>query len=364
MVLNAPSIKNFIPSEAVNVFPLLLFLLFFLTQINLKLSVNKELKLTIICVFIFFTYLLLYGLFMSLDSFSLFTLIKYIVIMATVILATLLANRNNIRAFLYICLIWGLFMAFAVIIEQISLARLHYLQIGHPVAIAVIISGVFYFKNDNISNKILFISISIFCLFTLSTLYGRSPFLFSLIVILSLCLLYLHRYKKSIFVIAITLLSLLFVTAYNVIISILPQHIGIRVLSLLEGENNRYELWSSSIQYIIENPFGYGLESSWHLIGYYPHNFMLEIMLSSGIVGLIPVLCIFILFFNAGVKSVSLNVSAVAIFGVGLYYFFRSLIGVSIDSSYDLLITISLAIAYISYQQRALKGFIPININK
>lgn len=109
----------------------------------------------------------------------------------------------------------------------------------------------------------------------------------------------------------------------NLILFSLPEHISNRVLRMIEnpGDEPRFELWGRALDYIYLNPFGYGLESSWHLLGYTPHNFILEVLLSSGIVGLVPYLVLLMIWFYLGLKSLNCGAFAVAIFGASLYYF-------------------------------------------
>ena len=53
-----------------------------------------------------------------------------------------------------------------------------------------------------------------------------------------------------------------------------------------------------------DNPFGYGLFSSWNYIGTYPHNFLLDIFFSFGyILGGVILICFIILFLKALKKS-------------------------------------------------------------
>jgi hypothetical protein len=49
-------------------------------------------------------------------------------------------------------------------------------------------------------------------------------------------------------------------------------------------EDERSNLYKTAINLIIEQPFGYGLSSHSNLLGYYPHNFFLEVTLNFGIV--------------------------------------------------------------------------------
>jgi O-antigen ligase len=59
----------------------------------------------------------------------------------------------------------------------------------------------------------------------------------------------------------------------------------------------RTQLYFEALEFIKNNILGYGLNSSFSLIGYYPHNIFLEIMLSCGIIGFIIFLIILAIYF-------------------------------------------------------------------
>jgi O-antigen ligase len=58
-----------------------------------------------------------------------------------------------------------------------------------------------------------------------------------------------------------------------------------KLIGMFTGEHTdgRGRLLQGSLQAISTNPFGYGVGSYDALIGYYPHNFFLEVMLSFGV---------------------------------------------------------------------------------
>ncbi len=69
-----------------------------------------------------------------------------------------------------------------------------------------------------------------------------------------------------------------------------------RLLELGDITNGRNELWTESINNIIRSPLiGYGLESTKYLTFgeyFYPHNFVLQLLLDCGIVGLYPIIIV------------------------------------------------------------------------
>lgn len=362
-ILNGPSIKNFVPTEAFNVLPLLMLLLYILILKKVKYKLEHNNKMYILLVYIFFMYLFFYGLFNSMESFNIKFFTKYLVIATTMILSALLITKKSIEYFIYLSLFWALFMAFAVVSKKISLSNINYLQIGHPIAVGVIISSIALLKKKQYMYlKMINILLLFYFFSALSSLYGRSPLLFPLVVLFMLFILYLYIKNKLIFISVMAIIWISAIVVYQWILTILPKHIVDRILKMSEssGEEPRFQLWERSFEFIVQNPMGYGLESSWHLVGYTPHNFMLEVLLSSGVIGLLPFLALLILWFLLGMKSYQLNNTAVAVFGISLYYFFRFQIGGEIGSSYDFFIAILLSISYITFK---LKGESDINHN-
>lgn len=68
-----------------------------------------------------------------------------------------------------------------------------------------------------------------------------------------------------------------------------------KIERLLENykEEPRFYVYMKSVDLILSNPFGYGLQSYYKLLGFYPHNIFIEILLSSGIFAFIVFLMLF-----------------------------------------------------------------------
>lgn len=353
VILNAPSIKNFIPTEVMNILPFCMMLTYILAKRDFSFHVDKVRLLYMLFLSAFFIMLFGIGFLNSLESFSFLFLIKYLTIWFTMMLAALVVTKKSIEYFVHITILWGAFMAFSVITGFFDLSRIHYLQIGHPIAISLIVSTVFFFTSRSFMFRVL-LAFSIYLSLTaLMSLYGRSPLIFPIIVLLLLLMYKVFLTNKMIVIVLVSSMFIVGSVVYNWFLSVLPRHIVDRLVSMFENadEEPRFELWGRTLDYILQNPFGYGLEASWHLVGYTPHNFILEILLSSGFLGLIPYLALLAIWFYLGLMIFKMGTFAIAIFGASLYYFLRFQVGGEIGSSYDFFILLLLSISYINFSR-------------
>uniref|UniRef100_A4SDV2 O-antigen polymerase n=1 Tax=Chlorobium phaeovibrioides (strain DSM 265 / 1930) TaxID=290318 RepID=A4SDV2_CHLPM len=356
VVLNAPSLKAFMPSMGINVAPLFLMLLYAIVKGNSGL--DKARKLYILLLTMFFALLFLSGLFHGVKSFSYIFLLKYLVVWVSMVVSALLVTKKSVEYFLFIVVFFGVIMAFLVLRKSGDISDLNYLQIGHPIAISLIVTSVFFFKSQVSFFKLILLLFIGYLFLALMSLYGRSPILFPIIVLVLLPILKVFWDNKFLFLVVISFVFISGRIVANLILFSLPEHISNRVLRMIEnpGDEPRFELWGRALDYIYLNPFGYGLESSWHLLGYTPHNFILEVLLSSGIVGLVPYLVLLMIWFYLGLKSLNCGAFAVAIFGASLYYFLRFQVGGAIGSSYDFFILILLTISYSGFSRKECVG--------
>lgn len=355
IILYSPSIKNFIPTMAINVLPFFMLIVYILVKPGFTVKLDGTIMSYILLLSLFFILLFLIGLFNSLESFSFLFLLKYLTIWFTMILAALVVTKQSIEYFLYLAIIWGGFMAISVITGFFDLSRIHYLQIGHPIAITLIVSAVFFYSTRSVLSKFLFLSLIFLALTALTSLYGRSPLIFPCIVLSILLMCKVFVSNKVIFVALSTITFTISGFVYNWFLSILPKHIVDRMISMTESfdEEPRFQLWSRALDFILQNPFGYGLESSWRLVGYTPHNFILEILLSSGFLGLIPFIALLVIWLSLGLYIFKIGKFAIAIFGASLYYFLRFQVGGEISSSYDFFILLLLSIFYINVSKKS-----------
>jgi O-antigen ligase len=113
--------------------------------------------------------------------------------------------------------------------------------------------------------------------------YSRASWLFVFVFALSCMVVFFKRIQKrdvSLFLFIV----LLFAAAF-----LFSPSLGDRFVSMLEGESsNRFEIWQTTLTLINEKLFlGHGVRNfDYELTGaYFPHNFILDILYSAGILG-------------------------------------------------------------------------------
>lgn len=318
LILNLPSVKVIYFSELINI--LALFGLYFFSIIgNVKKLYLSKAKSKFLVVFSIFWVVLLFSGVIGQDSVMTYKLIiRYIYVYFTVIGLLFWVKEKHIPGILFLQIFWGTGLSIFQIIYGFTVSMydnaIHYNTLAVPVACSLIsISGLLFFTKKIVSGylKIIMWICMTLNLLALTSSPGRSPVIFSiLIIILFSFLKAIFKNKKS------TLLNKhkknsLLKTAFILIIIIYVgyQNIQTKLSSLwLERYYNlfsktedepRNQLWLPALNAIANNPLGYGLNSSETIIGFYPHNIFLEILFSAGIFGLIPFLLIlFILFYQ------------------------------------------------------------------
>ncbi|PML75584.1 hypothetical protein [Enterovibrio norvegicus] len=353
LTLNLPTVKYFVKLEAFNVIPVLILMFVALIKGKVKIKYGRSLGL-ITLILVFFVSLLIYGIFSN-KSFDLFYLTKYLVIVLNCVLVYFLFNKYCLEVFLKLNLYWGAGLALLYQLSMIDMNVINYLQLGHPVAASLIISiiSLINFRSIrpfNITSSILIILVTMLCLLGL---YGRSPLLFPIFVVVSYILAAAFR-KNPLIGGGVSFFVLVF-TVYiaEFLLDNLPPQIQYRLMDIDQNfaEEPRIITWLDAISHISINPFGYGPEASLHLLGYVPHNFLIESGISLGIIGMFLVLIIYaIILFSINI-SFAQETSHKVIACITLYYFFRYQIGGAIGSSYDLLI---LALVLVICSQKTL----------
>lgn len=351
LTLNAPTVKNFIPSNTVNILPLLIILGMLAFKSIKPVRLHGARALFVTTLILFFGSLLATGLFHSMESFTFLDLFKYVNILVTLIMVALVAEQLSIVYFVRITVLWGVFLAFSVKTEYVDVSNLNYLQLGHPIALGLIVSTVFIFSQRSIMKKVALVIIGVFLLSALMSMYGRSPLLFPLAVlgfIGTAKLLFRHRLGLLLFLpTSVAVYAFSAPITYN----LLPEHIRDRLTRLMNNPTNepRFELWVEALAFISESPlFGHGLEAAWHLLGYTPHNFFLEVALTAGVLALFPYIVGLLLWVRKGMRilNATSDTTATALLGASLYYFLRFQIGGAIGSSYDFFILMLLVIVF------------------
>lgn len=242
------------------------------------------------------------------------------------ILATLLADRATVKAFLKMLVVFGVLVGAFVIYKTGTVfgatgygtvVNRNYLTLAPPVAMALIISVVYSLYAER--SRVRWGFIALFLVVALSLSIARGALLFSIFAILLLGVMHLiigpqrpilrikYWCRKHLFFV-LPLVGLLMYLALNV------QKTSSKLFRMLDpaqeylgGRGGLFEKAWESISY---SPiWGYGLGSSGLMSGTsdqgYPHNLLLEVWLDGGVIALVIILLLLAYPFMKTLKGLS-----------------------------------------------------------
>jgi hypothetical protein len=208
-------------------------------------------------------------------------------------------SKELYNAFLKISVIN--FLAIAAFPFVDFLDSMNYMRFGYAMLPSVIMFIYAILKKEK--NKIIWILLGIVAFFLMVVYGSRGP----LVVILIWALIQflfnrkISTYKKAIILILVSLMTFL-VFKYNFIVKIVDYiyyELGIHTytlaklrmtfdVGLVEASSGRDIIYITMWDYIKQNPLlGYGIGFSQEVLNYTPHNLFLQILLESGVVGLL-----------------------------------------------------------------------------
>lgn len=208
-----------------------------------------------------------------------------------------------------------------------------YLTVSSVIGLGyVLVISLICIDNRFTSIKVL---IAAFILFGLSLSYARGAFLSSLLItLLSAIWMLLSRNRFSFgkkFVLSLAMISLILLSVYS---AMSVERTAGRLVRIFEGSElevgGRGSLWHTSWRNINESPFiGYGLGSHGLKAGTheggYPHNLFLQVLLDSGIIGLVLLIIVCFLPVYSFYKLLLLKNTPVGIVGIFYMYTFMLL---------------------------------------
>ena len=353
LLVATPSLKGMLyESSILNFLPLILLIVVILMNKG-KAPIYNRLNFAVVPSFLSF---LLLSFFVSLTLFGnpiIEDFIKVILILLVTIFLPLTVTFKSLQISFSFLFLWGVFLCVKkVFFVMIFTDNFHYLTVGYPIAIMIIISFYKFFFNKKLMLKIFYFSFIIFGFFTLLTLIGRSPIIFPLFLIL---LFLIFNFFKEIFTFNIskiiiylfTFICILLVFTYVINNYIDPYLLG-RFLNLLEGSDSRSDaVYLPAIKAITSNFFGYGLGSSTHLIGFYPHNIFLEIALDTGFLGVVFFISILLKGYKNSIKIINMkNETFIILVSIFWLTFLFWNVSYGLSSAYALFSFLSLVICY------------------
>ena len=350
LVLNIPSIKILFFSQAVNVIAIVgLYLSYFLKTSKIKVDKTRIKCFVIMCLF--WGILFLYGIFGTQAVVDTELFLRYISVYIAIVGLVFFITEKDVPKIVFWQIFWGTSLSIYQIFYGVSYVnysneQIQYNTVAIPLtsSLLAILGLLFFSKNitNNILIKVVLCVCVIFNLIGLTTLEGRRHFIFVLLIVLIFTLskynfLVVFKSKKlsNLLKISVSVAVIAWIVIYN-LQSRLNEFALYRYYRLFNeiDEEPRIQLYKSSIEAIISNPFGYGLNASETVIGYYPHNIFLEILISGGIFCLIVFLIFVILFFKK-VKVATTNSSYQNSFAmISFYLFLVWNVGWDLASSY------------------------------
>jgi len=342
-LISAPSIKIFYSSVIINLIPLFFLLFYYFTNIN-NLFKRKSNKKAIFVYSISIVVFLLYFLFGRYSVIDADVLFRYTFLITVLFLLSSLVDFVNKKMLIGMIISWAILISTLKLFEKLSYSSdlgQTYLTVGLPMGAGLTASLIllFFSKKKFFSyEKILILICSGIILTGLLFSRGRSNLLYPLFVFVFTvggAILYnkSFRLKYLFFISLILFFAVSFITsnAYNSDFTSLNR---LSASSVDISEEDRLMKWTKSFDYILDYPFfGYGVDSSYYLIGNYPHNIFIELALSFGI----PVFILFFIFIMkyliAYIRQFSIekmSLEMLCIGAIGMYFF------VSWNTSFDL----------------------------
>lgn len=313
-LLSIPSIKLIYSSSIINFIPFFILAVCFLIKKSINVTNFKKKLILYWSIFTFFIFFFfINGLYLD----SLETIIKYLFLYFSVLLIIITVSYKHLVCVNLYLIIWGVFLSIWQIVSGIptqSELGQHYLTVSLPIGVALSNSLVvlIYGQNINKTKRFIYLLLTLVTFFSLTTLLSRSAIIFPIVILLLCSILILLFSKRSGFfkrVFYILFLLVLFQTSYTYLIESVEFRQMNRLISTLGSPEKEYRidrLYEPAINFIQNSPIiGYGTNSSKFLLGYYPHNIFLEVLLTGGVF-LLSIFLIFIFKF--------------------IYYFFKTII--------------------------------------
>lgn len=342
-VLNIPSLKLLYYSESINI--VILFLVWILGLLReyrtyeIRIVLSKFQKRFLNVFILLWTILFTVSMFNSPVSFDLRYFVKYIVVILMPVGVMLFLREEDVPLILYFQIFWGFLLAILRLTSSIQLDRslgLHYLTLGMPIASGAICSLIFLlfeFKNKSYLFSIYLILSIITSMSALSTLEGRAPVL--LIFITTFAVIFINFLLDKNFKSKIKRITLSFILMYIIIsffISNASDYWVSRVMRMLTNFQSepRYYVYMLAFEVIKGKPFGIGLTGFINYGVNYPHNIILETVVSGGVITLFPIFLLLSIYIKSFVRLTKERSYYISIAALSLFYFLMW------NSSFDL----------------------------
>lgn len=356
VIVAAPTLKGiFYSSSIFNFIPFFLFSAGIVLQGGVN-RVFKGVNNSLVPLFLFFLLLFVYLFIIYYGFPDLIEFIKYVMLFLIVIITPHIVTYKALDISYILLFLWGVFLALKKVFFTIQFTEeFHYLTLGLPIAVMIIIS---FFKLIYIKNffyRLIFFAGIFIGYVALLSLFGRSPLLFPTLLIVSYMFFNflngLTNLKVKDTLVYLLVLIVLFVVIKVIIDNYIPVYLLDKFSEMEVGnsDSRTEDLYIPAIHSILNNPFGTGLGSSQEILGFYPHNIFLEIGIDSGFIGILFFLILILKAFSNSVKILKMNdndvILVIMIFIFWLIFLFWN-VSYGLSSAYALFAFLSLMHSY------------------
>ena len=343
-ILNMPSIKIFKSSELINIALLAGIWFFGVLKVikieNSRVSISKS-QLNFLLIFVcMWMVMFCITLFMAPSEIALEDIIQFMAVILIVIGIVLFTRKEELKNVITLQILWSTFLAFMNLTGKIVLKKelgQHYLTLGMPIGIGIVCGlGLILYTDLKKQRKILLLICLLICVFSITKLKGRGPLILSILIPLITMILSLLFEKNIMYKIK---KGFKFFIVFVLFFLIMLNNISSEWISRFERLNNiederRYYVYKKSIDIILNNPFGIGLQGGIDYGIQYPHNILLEVGMYGGIISIIILLLLLLMVARQGIKLIKEKSIATIVFSIFLFYFSTWNISYNLSSSY------------------------------
>lgn len=337
-----PSIKLIWSSSVLNGLSMILMI------ISLILSGAKidKVKNKFIIIWSIFSFILLILYFWK-DAEINNDLFKLVYMLLTVYITVLIVNKDMVKPFVLIVILWSLTISFWQLILGVptnySLGQT-YLTVALPIGTGLTISLLCVTTSDmSLSKKAIIAACLVVQVLALSTLLSRAALMFPFVILSMVFPIWIFGSKKIGIVYKI-LISIVSIGSVLFAILNFESIVNDRQLARLERledvtDEPRYYVYSKAISLISDSPvLGYGTGSTAKVFnGTYPHNIFLDILFNGGLILLLPFLCILAIYFKTIISQVlesKMSFENVSLLSISLFMFMQWNISFGLDTIY------------------------------
>jgi O-antigen ligase len=329
LILNGPSVKLFYSSELVNIVAVgsLIYLGVIHVLVQRSVSVGRTALLVTALNLLLWGLLYLSVVWGQHTTITVELFLRYLGSVFAITAIAVFLQPGSARQLTWLQAGWGSVLAAFYLLGVIGLYHIpgqHYLTLGVPVAAAVLSSiGLLLARpRPAVLVQLLLAGNVLLCFIVLAGLLGRSPILFSVAVLSVTAVIYVLTARTFLRRLSGVLALVAVFSAAVALSTRLLEERWIerfeRLASNVQAEP-RYDIYTESANLISTMPLGFGPGASFDLVGFYPHNIFLEVMLSAGIWAALPLLALCWMVFSRFVTAVHRRTRHLALGMVALY---------------------------------------------